>query len=393
MPRPDGAPLPAPAGALVAPPLVRGPPKPLVGPPGRDGAPVLGAPDEGRALMGRDVPAPGGRLVEPPGMARRAPGGGGIGRPVADIGRPGGGGIGRPDELKGGRVPAPPSPSAPVPRCVGRMVVGPSGEAALVGTGLGAATRERTTLVGSLVGAGAISGARSRLGAGAEGTLTSEATGFAAGASRTALGVVVAVLVAFAGALVALATLVASSGCTSRRRPSASARRRMRSAWASSIDAEGLVAPIPSFWASASNSLLVNPSSLESSWTRIFFCAKTFPYFVCSHLHEHSYVFFHNSGHLLARPITRSVCTSSSLTDRRRARATCATCNASPHSPFAHHHTPRPSPRPLYHCPSAPSPARLNNASSRRLRQTTHVRSGVMPGPPTLARPRDSRPR
>src|ERR1019366_10457943 len=93
-------------------------------------------------------------------------------------------------------------------------------------------------------------------------------------------------------ALVALTTLMAFSAFsaagasegTSRRSPSASARRRMRSACASSIDAEGLDAPIPSFWASASNSLLVRPSSLESSCTRIFFGAKTFPYFAHPHV-------------------------------------------------------------------------------------------------------------
>ena len=78
-------------------------------------------------------------------------------------------------------------------------------------------------------------------------------------------------------AFAVLGALAAASGCTSRRSPSASARRRMRSAWASSMDAEGLEAPIPSFWARPSNSLLVRPSSLESSCTRIFFCAKTFP--------------------------------------------------------------------------------------------------------------------
>lgn len=71
--------------------------------------------------------------------------------------------------------------------------------------------------------------------------------------------------------------LTGSSGATDRRSPSASALRRMRSAWASSIEADGLDAPIPNVWASASNSLLVKPSSLESSCTRIFFCAKTFP--------------------------------------------------------------------------------------------------------------------
>jgi hypothetical protein len=105
-------------------------------------------------------------------------------------------------------------------------------------------------------------------------------------------------------ALAALAALAASSGCTSRRRPSASARRRMRSAWASSIDAEGLDAPMPSVWASVSSSLLVRPSSFESSCTRIFFWAKTFPCFSCRRFRGHSYLFFHN--HRQVRPRLRS---------------------------------------------------------------------------------------
>jgi hypothetical protein len=37
------------------------------------------------------------------------------------------------------------------------------------------------------------------------------------------------------------------------------------------MEADGLDAPMPSVWASASNSLLVRPSSFESSCTRIFF--------------------------------------------------------------------------------------------------------------------------
>ena len=81
-------------------------------------------------------------------IGRRAPGGGGIGRPVELSGRPGGGGIGRPVELSGGRVEgAPPSlePSGDAERCVGRIVVGPSGDAARVGAGLGTAARLRTT--------------------------------------------------------------------------------------------------------------------------------------------------------------------------------------------------------------------------------------------------------
>jgi len=69
-------------------------------------------------------------------------------------------------------------------------------------------------------------------------------------------------------ALVALAAFLAgagSSGWTGRRKPSASAFRRTRSACASSIEDEWLLTPIPRERASSSPSLLVRPSSLASS--------------------------------------------------------------------------------------------------------------------------------
>jgi hypothetical protein len=215
------------------------------------------------------------------------------------MGRPGGGGIGRPVALSGGRCA--PSPSPAPPRCVGRMVVGPSGETVRVGTGFGGATRERTVAVlATGAGAGAGAGAASdATGAGADSAGAGVGEGAAGSAdggvtlvertgASSAAGAGAADVVAFA-ALVALVAFVAfsafaDSAGTSRRSPSASARRRMRSACASSIDADGLDAPIPSFWASASNSLLVSPSSLESSCTRIFFGAKTFPYFAYPHI-------------------------------------------------------------------------------------------------------------
>ena len=239
----------------------------------------------GRGLIGRGPPVPAGRPA-PPGLGRRMPGGGGIGRPDWLSGRPGGGGIGRPDWLSGGRCAVEPSGASPAPvRWVGRMVVGPSGDTVRVGAGFTTGALDRTTLVTGSAGAagsldtGADASAAGALGASANGVgtrLARTVAGAAVSGSATGAGALAA-LVAF----VALAALAASSGCTSRRSPSASARRRMRSAWASSIDAEGLDAPIPSFWASASNSLLVRPSSLESSCTRIFFCAKTFPCFSC----------------------------------------------------------------------------------------------------------------
>jgi hypothetical protein len=171
------------------------------------------------------------------------------------------------------------------------MVTGPSGDALRVGTGLGATTLLRTTLGAGASGAAVGTGARgvatlalAATGASAAGAATfvtrvTRVAGSATTSTSSAAALLDAVFVAPTAltALVALAAFAATSGWTSRRSPSASARRRMRSAWASSMDAEGLDAPMPSFWARPSNSLLVRPSSFESSCTRIFFCAKTFP--------------------------------------------------------------------------------------------------------------------
>jgi hypothetical protein len=192
------------------------------------------------------------------------------------------------------------------------MVVGPSGEALRVGAGFTMGARLRTTLgAGSATGAGAGAAEAAGDSTNGDGDWTTVSAGLVtrltrAGATASTFSLAGAAFVAL-GALVAfaaLAALAASSGCTSRRSPSASARRRMRSAWASSIDAEGLDAPMPSFWASVSNSLLVRPSSFESSCTRIFFWAKTFPCFSCRRFRGHSYLFFHNRAQV--RPRSRS---------------------------------------------------------------------------------------
>jgi hypothetical protein len=58
-----------------------------------------------------------------------------------------------------------------------------------------------------------------------------------------------------------LAGSAGSSGCTGRHRPSRSAFRRARSAWASSMDDEWLLTPIPRDKQRSSASLLVRPSS------------------------------------------------------------------------------------------------------------------------------------
>jgi len=176
------------------------------------------------------------------------------------------------------------------------MVVGASpaaGRATGAGFGAVAAVRVRTVL-GSVVasGAGVVgatgAGVASTTGAGAGAGAGSATGACAVGASAGADFDAAAFFVAFAFA--------GSSGCTSRRMPSSSTLRRIRSACASSIDDEELDAPIFNCSATPSNSLLVSPSSFESSCTRIFFCAKTFPN-LSAHDGEHSSLFFHNNCH------------------------------------------------------------------------------------------------
>ena len=70
---------------------------------------------------------------------------------------------------------------------------------------------------------------------------------------------------AFLGAAGAFFFLAGSSGWTSRLRPSRSAFRRTRSAWASSMLEEWLFTPIPSAAHRSSVSLFVSPSSRASS--------------------------------------------------------------------------------------------------------------------------------
>ena len=210
------------------------------------------------------------------------------------MGRPGGGGIGRPVALSGGRVA--PSPSPAPPRWVGRIVVGPSGETRARRARASAARRaserpwSRSRRVPGALRARPV--ATGRCAARSLRARRARVTARGARAGRRRVRRVARAPAAAwrVGGLGRLrrpwspSSALAGSAGTSRRSPSASARRRMRSAWASSIDADGLEAPIPSFWASASNSLLVSPSSLESSCTRIFFGAKTFPYFACPHV-------------------------------------------------------------------------------------------------------------
>ena len=62
-----------------------------------------------------------------------------------------------------------------------------------------------------------------------------------------------------------------SGGCSARVSPSRSALRRTRSACGSSMLDEWLLTPMPSATERSSVSLFVIPSSLASSWSRMFF--------------------------------------------------------------------------------------------------------------------------
>jgi hypothetical protein len=84
-----------------------------------------------------------------------------------------------------------------------------------------------------------------------------------AGASGSAAAFFAAAF--FAGAFLAGFT---SSGCSGRVRPSRSARRRSRSACASMIDDDWLLASTPIALHRPSSSVFVIPSSLASSCTR-----------------------------------------------------------------------------------------------------------------------------
>jgi hypothetical protein len=77
----------------------------------------------------------------------------------------------------------------------------------------------------------------------------------------------------FAGAFFAagFVSSAGSSGCTSRMRPSRSARRRTMSAYASSRAEAWVLIGTPSVLQRSTVSALVMPSSFASSCTRIFF--------------------------------------------------------------------------------------------------------------------------
>jgi hypothetical protein len=233
-----------------------------------------------------------------------------MGRPLGPMGGrgPGGGGTGLPEGLSGGRVrrwsggaavsgacaagawagevegrsTAGGAAGAAGGRSVGRLLISregragasapapapaPADAAAGARSAGGAATvRAGAFLAGATV-APALDAATAFL-AGAGASVVVLAAALSAAAAAGAASAVAAAFFAGAAFLVALAAFLAgagSSGWTGRRNPSASALRRTRSAWASSIEDEWLLTPIPRERASSSPSLLVRPSSLASS--------------------------------------------------------------------------------------------------------------------------------
>ena len=210
------------------------------------------------------MPPPG--RLDGPALGRRAPpGGGGSGLPLGLMGaRRGGGGIGLPESLSGGLVGCGRRAGSPAwgrGGAEGTLVADAAG-CARAGA-VGGAGRSSAAGAWTLVSLGATGRAeltRRRGAAGADASASRGAS--AAGASDGSGG---AALAGGAAALVALVGFSGSSGCTSRRRPSASTLRRTRSACASSIDDEWLFTPMPRSTAISTVSLFVRPSSRASS--------------------------------------------------------------------------------------------------------------------------------
>ncbi len=188
----------------------------------------------------------GGRSL-PDDVTSRPGGGGGAGRPAVRWGGAAGG-----DDGRGFH----PSEDPPAAGRAGSCVLGRDGAS---GAGAGASARAAT-------GSGA-AGAGASAGPAVEGVSTAGA-GASAGASAGAFAAFFVLLAAFV-ALVAL-TGLGSSGCSARVRPSRSARRRTRSACASSMPEECVFTPMPRSRDRSRVSLFVIPSSLASSWIRIF---------------------------------------------------------------------------------------------------------------------------
>jgi hypothetical protein len=384
------------------------------GPPGGGG---IGRPDE-------DVgaPAPGGRGGAPSGRGPRAAGsiGGRAGRRSAGAegaaeadaaatpgggpaGAAGRGGAPEPLELTMRRGAAGGGGGAVAGRVSAAIGCTVGGGAAGAGGAAGVVTATGATGMSTTAGAGASAGGGAAGGAGA----------WAAGAGAAAA--------AAAAFLPPFFSTGGSSGCTSRTRPSRSALRRTRSACASTMLEEWLLTPIPSALQRSSVSLFVSPSSLASSYTRMFagkscpqpfivgsrghtppgawrLCVPWTPTCLSSHDPGGSDEVSpgqpgratvrtargHQSGATVCRPNDRIVRSQSAVsgTDGNGAVARNARPSreaAAPrHSNPAPTHAPRPSEAPpMPTVPSARRVTRTRSAAGPAIRQPTQVRTGA----------------
>jgi hypothetical protein len=252
--------------------------RPGAGPPperppgsGAAGRPAGGAVGRGRGVTAADAAGRGGAAGVPSMSERRT------GRSLPDdvTSRPGGaGGVGRVTEGRGG--------AGGGMRLAGVSGAGgAAGVASAAGRSAGTSTRGcagRSVSVGSAAAGGAGSGRAVGAGVSTAGTGVDATAVFCAAATFLAAAFLVGAFL-LAAALSALADSTASSvadmrlgasGWRSRTRPSRWARRRTRSACASSMPEECVLTPMPNARQRSRHSLLVSPSSLASSWTRIF---------------------------------------------------------------------------------------------------------------------------
>jgi hypothetical protein len=191
-----------------------------------------------------------------------------------------------------------------------------------------------------------------------------------------------------AGAAAAAAFLGGSSGWTGRRRPSRSAFRRTRSAWASSMLDEWLFTPMPSATHRSSVSLLVSPSSRANSYSRILAAnGLVFP-----PLRSYPELSRVAAGSAPEPTVVLSILARSVMSDRRAAMASTPTSvrrarvNARRRTAAStqateprQSHAPRPGRcRPTSSVPSGPAVIRTSSAGGATRRQPMQVRSDTV---------------
>ncbi len=154
-------------------------------------------------------------------------------------------------------------------------------------------------------------------------------------------------------------------------RPSRSALRLTRSAWASTMLEEWDLTPMLSAKQSSSVSWLVSPSSLASSWTRIF-PGKECP------LQDSARSAGPGTSPERDSHAPRSLSISPGRTSARKARPKARRRRAaSKQAMSAHSQAPRPSPGPIRNPPPAARQTRSICALGRRLRHPMQVRTGL----------------